>query len=106
MTTIYDCYFAETSDYSGTKCDGCGDLHKDCEKWDALVKREEKERIEGQEAERKRMLCGKCDKCKVVGVKLNPVWGHYWDLCDGCFKTYYSNSNSNSNSKKKSTKKN
>jgi len=98
MTTIYDCYYAETSYYSGSKCDGCGDLHKDCVKWDALGKKQEKARIEEQEAERKRMLCGKCDKCKVVGVKLNPVGGHIWDLCDGCFKTYYS--------KKKTTKKN
>jgi len=78
MTTIYNCYWSEM------KCDGCGDQHKDCEKWDAIVKQEEKERIEEQEAERKRMLCGKCDNCKVVGVKLNPHG--IWDLCDGCSK--------------------
>ena len=35
-----------------------------------------------QEQERQRMLCGKCDKCKAVGVKLNPHG--IWDLCDKC----------------------
>lgn len=73
------------------KCDGCGDQHKDCEKWDAITKQQEKEAIESRDEERKRMLCGKCDKCKVVGVKLNSQG--IWDVCDKCSKTKTSKKN-------------
>ena len=60
-------------------------------KWVAELQREiqalkasaEKKSLKKErEEERKRMLCGKCDKCKVVGVKLNPQG--IWDLCDKC----------------------
>ncbi len=88
MITTYTCYFKDE------RCDGCGE-HSFCEKWN---KQAEKERLEEMEAQRKRMECGKCDKCKADGVKLNAVMGHIWDLCDGCFKQY--------NKGKKITKKN
>ena len=78
MATMYTCY------WSDKKCDGCGDEHKDCVKWDAICAQEEKNRISSQEAERKRMLCGKCDKCGIVGVKLNPHG--ILDLCGRCYK--------------------
>ena len=82
MATTYTCYWSEM------KCDGCGEQHKDCEKWDAICKQQEKDKIEHLEHLRKRLLSGKCDKCKVEGVKLTPIGGHIWELCDKCCKTY------------------
>ena len=88
MATTYICYFEDR------RCDGCGE-HSFCEKWNKSC---DEEKAREAEAERKRMECGKCDKCKVQGVKLNAVMGHIWDLCDGCFKEY--------TKPKKTTKKN
>lgn len=74
--------------WSDMKCDGCGDKHKDCHIHDGYMKRQEIEAEKARQEEAERMKCGKCDKCKVQGVKLNAVMGHIWDLCDGCFKEY------------------
>ena len=66
------------------KCDGCGDKHKDCEKWDGVMKQAEIEAEQSRQSEMVRMSCGKCNKCKAEGVVLNPH--EVWDLCNKCSK--------------------
>lgn len=63
--------------FSTDKCCGAGEVHKYCSQ-------QVQDRKEALEAEKKRMECGKCDKCKVEGVKLYPVQGHILDLCAKC----------------------
>jgi hypothetical protein len=63
----FNCLWAEG------KCCGTGEEHKYC--------RDEEETLK---AEKKRLECGKCPKCKSVGVQLYPMMGHIWDLCAVC----------------------
>jgi hypothetical protein len=67
------------------RCDGCGDKHKDCEKWDGVMKQAALEAEQTRQEEVQRMSCGKCDKCNAEGVRLNPHG--VWDMCDKCSKT-------------------